>query len=284
VAVADALAPLYGLIARPIEDVRGVASEARGLVGVAAENQRLRAENEQLRRWYDVAMALAAENEQLKANLHWMPDPKPAFLTARAVADTGGLYARSVLLSVPPADSADLPQLNTRMVAMDAYGLVGRVIEVGARSARLMLINDMTSHVPVTLEGSHAGAILVGTNSAAPRLMYYPEDVHPEEGERVVTSSEANVFPAGLPVGTVHYLSPNEPVVEPYAHLDHVGIVRLFDYGLSQITPPDAPGRVPQKAAPTLPLPTTPHTPGRLLGPGSLPSTFLGVHLPIGRG
>ena len=61
----------------------------------------------------------------------------------------------------------------------------------------------------------------------------------------MVTSSVADAFPAGLPVGTVHYPSPNLPVVEPYATLDHVSIVRLFDYGLAGIAAPDAPGHVP---------------------------------------
>lgn len=244
VAMSDALAPLYSLLARPIDGLRGIAGETRHLVGVSAENQRLREENLKLRRWYDVAMALQAENATLKANLNWIPEPAPSFVTARAVADTSQFYARSILLSVAPGQIlAKHITLSKDMVAVDAAGLVGRVTEVGSRSARVMLITDMSSRVPVSLESSHAAAIMEGTNAAAPRLTSYPEDVHPEEGERVVTNNVTNVFPAGLPVGTVHYIGPNNPVVEPYAQLGHVVVVRLFDYGLAAITPPDSPGR-----------------------------------------
>jgi rod shape-determining protein MreC len=239
VSVSDALAPLYALMARPLSGLRDAGSEAQHLVDVAAENERLRAENLRLRRWYDVAVALQAENAQLKQQLHWMPDPAPSFVTARAVADTGGLYARSFLVSLPPGAPVSKGE-----VAVDAAGLVGRVTEVGTRSARVLLITDLSSRVPVTLDGSHASAMMVGTNSATPRLMYFPEDVHPEEGERVVTSSEADALPAGLPVGTVHYLRPGMPVIEPFAALDQPGILRLFDYGLSGIVPPEATGRV----------------------------------------
>ena len=274
VAVSDGVAPFYALLAAPIEQLRGVGDEARSLVDVAGQNERLRAENDRLRRWYDVALALAAENATLKANLHWMPEPAPSFVTARAVADASGIYARSVLLSVAPGRS-----LSKGMVAIDAAGLAGRVTEVGARSARVMLITDMTSRVPVTLEASHANAIVAGTNAAAPRLMDYPEEIRPEEGERVVTSSVAGVFPAGLPVGTVHYLGPLA-VVEPYAQLDHVTVLRLFDYGLSGIVPPEAPGRVspeqpgqqpgrmaaPRPAAP--PSPQAPRASGTPVGRG----------------
>lgn len=242
-AVSDSVAPLYAMLAEPIDAVRGLAGEATNLFGVARENVRLRAENLRLRRWYDVAVALAAENATLKANLNWMPEAATSFVTARAVADASGVYGRSILLSTAPGYS-----LSKGMVAVDAGGLVGRVTEVGARSARVMLITDMTSRVPVTLEGSRATAIVEGTNGAAPRLMDYPEDIHPEEGERVVTNSVANAFPAGLPVGTVHYLSPGQPVIEPYAHLDHVSVVRIFDYGLSTMSAPEAPGHVVPKA------------------------------------
>ncbi len=295
VGVADAVAPLYALLAGPIDALRGLGREAGGLLAVARENERLRAENERLRRWYDVAVALADENASLKANLNWMPDPAPSFVTARAVADASGIYGRAVLLSVAPARPGAHPgaRIAKGMVAVDAGGLVGRVTEVGSRSARVMLITDMSSRVPVMLEASHANAIAAGTNAAAPRLMDYPEDVRPEEGERVVTSSVANAFPAGLPVGTVHFLSPNLPVVEPYAALDHVSIVRVFDYGLADITPPEAPGHVLPAAgtpgqrsgemSPDLSLPGT-------VGPGTPGVSVPGTGLPgspsalVGRG
>ena len=61
----------------------------------------------------------------------------------------------------------------------------------------------------------------------------------PAEGERVVTSAEANAFPAGLPVGTVHYSASNVPEVEPAARLDRLEVVRIFDYGLRGIVPPE---------------------------------------------
>ena len=238
-AMADRVAPVYGMLHRPLGAVGRMSTELRAVADLAGENRRLRAENDELRRWYGVAIALSAENRALKANLHWLPDPAPHFVTARAVADTGGIYGRAVLLAAGTDQG-----LRKDEVAVDADGLVGRVTELGARSARVLLITDLASHVPVTLDGSHAAAMVVGSNALMPRLMYYPDGIHPEEGERVVTSSEADAYPAGLPVGTVHYLSPHEPVVLPAARLDHVDVLRIFDYGLSGIAPPEAPGHV----------------------------------------
>jgi rod shape-determining protein MreC len=55
----------------------------------------------------------------------------------------------------------------------------------------------------------------------------------------VVTSAEANAFPAGLPVGVVHYSGSNVPEVDPAARLDRLEVVRLFDYGLRGVVPPE---------------------------------------------
>ena len=234
-AVADALSPLYAALAEPLSVVHRTIEGARHLATLHEENTRLREENDRLRRWQAVALALDAENTTLKAQLRWIPDPAPSFLTARVVADAGGVYARAVLLSLGPNHSVARGQ-----IALDDRGLVGRVTELGARSARVLLLTDMNSRVPVTLEGSRGRAILAGTNGPRPRLMYWAEGTQPAEGERVVTSAEANTFPPGLPVGVVRYSASNVPEVVPFAQLDRLKVVRLFDYGLKGVIPPEA--------------------------------------------
>jgi rod shape-determining protein MreC len=233
-ALADALAPIYAVLAQPLANAHAVIDNADHMLSLYGDNAQLRQENERLRHWQSVALALDAENATLKANLRWIPDPPASFVTARVVADAGGVYARAVLLSLGPNHGITKGQ-----IALDDRGLVGRVTEVGTRSARVLLITDMNSRIPVTLETSRARAMLVGTNSTRPRLMYWPEGIQPAEGERIVTSAEAGAFPAGLPVGTVHYTANNVPEVEPAARLDRLEVVRLFDYGLRGVLAPE---------------------------------------------
>jgi rod shape-determining protein MreC len=234
-ALADALAPIYAALAQPLGSVRAAVQDAGALWSLRADNERLRTENEQLRRWQSVALALDAENQRLKGNLHWIPDPAPSYVTVPVVADAGGVYAKAVLLAIGPHHG-----IRKGEIALDEAGLVGRVTEVGARTARVLLITDLNSRIPVVLENSRAHAILVGTNGPHPRLMYWPEGSRPQEGERVVTSAEANTFPANLPVGTVRYSGSGVPEVVPAARLDRLELVRIFDYGLTGITPPES--------------------------------------------
>ncbi len=235
ITLSDALAPIYAVVDAPLRGLRGAARAVREVCALQADNAQLRLENERLRHWYDVAMALDAENAVLKANLHWVPDPKLSFVTARVVADAGGVYARSVLLSMGPHSDVRRGE-----VALDASGVAGRVTEVGTRSARVLLITDMNSRIPVLLEKSRARAILAGTNSPTPKLLYLQDGAHPEEGERVITSGAANAFPSGLLIGTVHYGPDQQVQVTPAADLGRLEIVRIFDYGLDGIVPPES--------------------------------------------
>src|SRR6202041_2980431 len=198
IAFADTLTPIYAALSAPLGKLRAGIADTADLWNMRGDNAQLRAENDELRRWQSVALALDAENRRLKAELNWVPDPAPSYVTARVVADAGGVYAKAVLLSVGPNHG-----IKRGEIALDERGLVGRITEVGARSARVLLITDLNSRIPVILESSRAHAILIGTNGNRPRLLYWPEGVTPREGERIVTSAEANAFPANLPIGSV---------------------------------------------------------------------------------
>jgi rod shape-determining protein MreC len=237
-ALADALSPIWTAAQQPVTAVRRVIAEAEALMKLREENARLVEENERLHRWQAAALALEAENTLLRRQLAWVPDPAPQFRTARVVADAGGTYARAVLLAAGPQHN-----IRKGQIALDERGFVGRVTEVGARSARVLLATDINSRIPVTLEGSRARAIMVGNNQSRPRLQHWPEGSLPREGERVVTSAEAGAFPAGLPVGVVRWTESGAAEVELFAQLDRLDVLRLFDFGLSGILPPEAVAR-----------------------------------------
>ena len=149
--LSDALAPIYGAISQPVNAVEDAIAEIQSLGTLRSDNARLREENERLRRWHAAALSLEAENTLLRRQLGFVPEAAPNFHAARVVADGGGTYARAVLLSIPPQHG-----IRKGQVALDERGFVGRVTEVGARSARVLLATDMNSRVPVTLEGSRA--------------------------------------------------------------------------------------------------------------------------------
>lgn len=223
ISLGDSLGPLFTALAVPLGHARAEVRDLAGLWSLGAENARLRAEVARLHQWQGVAIALEQENRELKRQLHWVGGPGARFVTARVVADGGGLYARGALLAVGPTHPVHKGE-----VVLDAAGLVGRISAVGSRTARVLLITDLDSRIPVLLEQSHSRAILVGTNGARPRLLYW-SGAKPVEGERVVTTGEAGALPASLPVGTVHWNKAGVPQVVPAADLAQLGVVRVLD-------------------------------------------------------
>ncbi|MGR3490605.1 MAG: rod shape-determining protein MreC, partial [Shimia sp.] len=86
---------------------------------------------------------------------------------------------------------------------MDGLGLVGRVSGVGRETSRVILLTDTSSRIPITIQPSGQRALVVGDNTLRPpiELLENREEVRP--GDRVFTSGDGDVFPAGLLVGEV---------------------------------------------------------------------------------
>ncbi|OYV38457.1 MAG: rod shape-determining protein MreC [Rhodospirillales bacterium 20-64-7] len=233
----DVMAPAYQLVSRPL----AAAEHGTGVIGnlfeMNAENAKLRAENTRLLQWQSVAMALAAQNDALKSALHYVPSQAPKFYTGSVVADLGGVYARSVLVDLPIANGDNSKLVGA--VAMDGRGVAGRVVAAGNRSARVLLITDLNSRVPVAIGAKGEPALLVGNNGPDPSLLYWAPGNPPAEGAMVLTSAVGGAFPAGLPIGVVHYTAQNDPVVLPLADLGGLRLLRLFCYPdeLPQLTP-----------------------------------------------
>lgn len=233
--LSDLLTPVYATLAEPARAVRDVVEEAHELMHLRTENARLREENLRLRQWQDAALRLEAETRQLRAQLGFVPEARGTFRSARVVADAGGAYARAVLIATGPQTPVARGQ-----VVVDARGLVGRITDVGSRSARILLITDLNSRVPVMVERTRATAILTGTNGPRPRLAHWLDGSEPpRSGDRVVTAAQANAFPPGMPVGVV-VEGRGGLEVAPFAELDRLEMVRVFDFGLSGILPPES--------------------------------------------
>jgi rod shape-determining protein MreC len=238
VVLVDAMAPLMNGVARPLGGVRHIYDQASELLNLRRENAMLRQEQDRLLQWQSVARKLAAENEALRNLLKFVPDRGASFVTARVVADTGGAFVRSVLVAAGARDG-----LRKGDAAATGEGLVGRVAEVGAHSARVLLLTDINSRIPVVIERSRDQGILAGDNSDNPRLLYLSHGTQLSPGDRIVTSAAGGAFPPGLPVGFVKSIEGGDVVVQLFVDWDHMEYLRLMNYHLPGVLQDDREGR-----------------------------------------
>lgn len=242
-AVTDAVAPVLDAASRPISTVAELLREGKELAALRAENAALRRENERLTHWRTVAYRLEAENEALAQLLNMAPKPATKYVTARVVADNRGAFVRAVLINAGAQHGVAKGQ-----AAVTGRGLAGRVAEVGQNSARVLLITDINSRIPVVVQSTRQRAILAGDNSGRPKMRYLPEDASVSHGQRVVTSGHGGVFPPGLPVGRVVKADSSAVRVEPFADWNRMEYLRVVDYGLSGILMPG--GEAQKKVSP----------------------------------
>ncbi len=249
ISLIDVTAPTLDALSRPIAAAGNLISDAWAIVNVYRDNARLADENIRLLHWQQTALTLASENAQLRGLLKSVPALPASYVTARVIANSGGAYVRNLLVNAGSDSGVAHGQ-----AAITGEGLVGRASEVGTRAARVLLITDLNSRVPVVDERSRQRAILAGDNSDRPSLRYLDPAAPVKTGDRIVTSGEGGVFPPGLPVGVVAVVDGEAPRVEPYVEPSRVEYLRIVDYGIADglPTPINAGRRGAQRGSPAI--------------------------------
>lgn len=227
-AVTDAFTPILNLLTSPTDVFVAGVDNLRELSDLRAENARLRAEQDRLMHWQAAARRLQAENEALRDLTNLVPNPDIQFVSAHVVGDLGGAFVRSVLVDAGSRDGVQKGQS-----AITGEGLAGRVFEAGNRAARLLLLTDINSRIPVVVERTRDRAVVAGDNSEQLRLLYLDPEVEVNVGDRVVTSGHGGAIIPGLPVGVVTAVTDMGIKVQPFVNWDRLEYVRILKYELT---------------------------------------------------
>lgn len=241
--VTDVATPLLALVSQPIATMRDGVDATQAHFDIYDENRKLKAEVERLKRWEMTARALASERDNL-ANLVNATGQAPiSELAARVIADTSTPFVRSVVI-----DAGGNDRIAKGQAIMDSAGLVGRVDGVATYASRVLLITDLNSRVPVRLERDRSPAIAAGTNRNALELIHLPKGVEVVVGDRVVTSGDGGLFPAGIPVGRVAVVDPAGILITPTADMTRVEWVQVVRHRMAVDVPVDTLRALPNQA------------------------------------
>ena len=227
-AVSDAVTPILRVMAEPAASISKFVTNVQELGAIREQNTDLREINARLLEWQAVAQKLENENRQLRALLGTVNEPEARAVSARVVADYGGAFAQSVLITAGGRDGVAKGQ-----AVVTGEGLTGRVAQAGYRSARVLLITDINSRIPVRVGEAGDRAILAGNNSPRPSLIFLGVKSAIAPGDRVVTSGDAGAFPPGLPVGRVVVADESSALIEPFVSRDRLQYVEVLDFGLT---------------------------------------------------
>ncbi len=223
-AIIDTVVPNMDWAMAPVTRAARMIEDFRSYARIHEQNQELRRELQQMRAWREAALQLEQRNAQLMDLAQVRLDPQLTHVTGVVMADSGSPFRQSVLINVGARDG-----IQDGWAVTDGLGLAGRISGVGQRTARVMLLSDSNSRVPVILQPSGQRAILSGDNGPAPLLEFVeaPDDIRP--GDRVVSASDGGVFPSGVLVGEVLLDSERRLRVRlaaDYGRLDFLRVLR----------------------------------------------------------
>ncbi|MBQ7412695.1 MAG: rod shape-determining protein MreC [Alphaproteobacteria bacterium] len=230
VALTDTVSPIVSIVSAPVRWGKRAFWTANDFVHTYRDNDRLKAENETLKNWRRIALQLQSEQSELKRLLRYTPPPKATFLTAKTLTDNGSRFSKSLVVAAGRTQG-----VNKGDVAMTSDGVLGRIVEVGSRASRLMLLTDYASRVPVVVGTEQVSGILSGDGSRWPKLTSLPEGKNVRPGDVVLSSGQVGVYPAGLSIGIVETVDKGEIKVRLFEENTTPNFVHLVNFGIGSV-------------------------------------------------
>ena len=170
----------------------------KGLIYLKSENEKLKKELEIYKQKELNIEFLSNQNRSLKKILDSEETflKKESIVLSKVLIDKKSPFLRSIIIN-RGSNSGILKG----MPVLDKEYLIGRVVETNYLSARVLLLTDLNSRIPVTFGESEVQAILKGNGKTRPVLEYLPEGYIIQEGMDVFTSGKDGIFKPGAPIG-----------------------------------------------------------------------------------
>jgi rod shape-determining protein MreC len=220
-----------GLMSPPEKALHGSGSGLRGLWSNYLDLRHVRQQNqaltEQVRRLQLEQASLledARQGQRLQALLAFKEHYIDSTVPAQVIGTAGTDQSRILYIDKGAKDG-----LKPDMAVITPDGIVGKLKDVFAHTAQVLMISDQTSGAGVLLETTRLRGVLRGNALGQPQIINLLPDERVKPGERVITSGGDQIYPRGLPVGVVDQVIPdtsNPPyidiLIKPAANLGHL--------------------------------------------------------------
>ena len=192
---------LLDLFSSPLKVLSQVGSFLKSIVpfhSLREENKVLRDRINTLNRKIETYKVIQDENDRLKNLLNFRKACPYTVLPAQIIGRDPSNWSNSIII-----DKGLAQGISRNRAVISTKGLVGRVVELGNRSAKVLLITDPNSRVGVIIQRNRQVGILTGGPDGKCRMIYIALDSDVAVGDRVLTAGLGSVFPKDILVGEV---------------------------------------------------------------------------------
>lgn len=194
---------------------------------------RMRSEREQLQFVRNELTEVKLENQRLRALLGFKEEAPFAFTVAQVIAKEPTNWLNSVVINKGSSDG-----LFVNQPVMNFSGLIGKIVEIGPATAKVLLISDPNSRVVVMIQRTREEGMLEGVGQGLCRIKYLPVDADVALGDVVVSAGVGGVYPKGQMIGTVESIKTERGgiykscIVKPYVALSGIEEVLCLELSL----------------------------------------------------
>ncbi len=153
-------------------------------------------------------------------------------VVAKVLIDKKSPFLRSIIINKGSKDNIELG-----MAVLDRNYLVGKVVEVNYLTSRILLLSDLNSKIPVSIEPGGIYSIFSGTGKDNGIFQYLKDDLDINLKSIVYTSGSGGLFKAGIPIGKVDYInSKDEVYVKFFSNFSQLKFVKVVSYKKKNIS------------------------------------------------
>ena len=227
-AAQDAVSPATDAVAAGRTGSKGILANLKGYYRAGSQNANLKREVELARIRLREAEAVKQENVRLKALLGLQDAEIKPVAVARLVGSTAASSRRFAYVGVGRNQgvTAGMPVRSPR-------GVVGRVLEVGAENARVLMLTDSESVLPVRRSNDEIVAFAEGRGDGLLRIRLINLGVNPlKPGDVFVTSGAGGYYPPGIAVAIATEITDDGALgrlISDPAATDFVSVLPIFE-------------------------------------------------------
>ena len=142
-------------------------------------------------------------------------------LVAKVLLDKNSPFLKSLIVNKGSKDN-----LKIGMAVLDGSYLVGKIVEVNYATARVLLISDLNSKIPVILEPGDIQSIMTGTGKNFGKIQHFEKEYNISEKKLIYTSGAGGVFKSGIPIG--EFIDENN--IQFFSDLSQLTFVKLVSF------------------------------------------------------
>ena len=146
-------------------------------------------------------------------------------LVAKVLIDKDSPFLKSIIVNKGSKDSVKLG-----MAVLDGNYLVGKIVEVNYSTSRALMISDLNSKIPVSIEPGNIQSILSGTGRRNGKIEYVESEILIDDGSIVYTSGSGNIFKSGIPIGIFNKNENTYEEVKFFSKLTQLTFVKLVSF------------------------------------------------------